>query len=634
MKKITNTQIEQITAFTKACRKSILEMTTNAQSGHPGGSLSSIDFLSVLYSEVICQTGEKIIVSNGHISPAVYAVLAELDFIPKEKVLKTFRKSGSIFEGHITRKVTGIEYGTGPLGIGFSAAVGLALGEKKKNSKKNIYAIIGDGEMDEGQVYEAINFANQYKLNNLITLIDNNRVQLSGSLKEINDIDISKIFKAANWDVITIDGHNIKEIYEAINKSKESKTKPTAIICKTIMGKGVKLMESEGLKFKSTWHGKAASKDQIKEDLINLTLNKKEIQLINDLKKRIKIKPTKHKTFKNLEKTPIKIGKERQYSSKELTDCRSAYGNALFDLSKLNKNLIVLTADLKSSVKTDQISEKLPNQYLECSIAEQNMLSIAGSLSLNSFIPFASTFGAFMTSRAKDQVRVNDINETNVKMVATHCGLSVGEDGPTHQAIDDMNSMLGLFNTNIIEVIDPNHTDKIIRYSASHYGNFYIRMGRHKFPIITKENGNPFYDSKYKYTYGKCDIIRKGKDLTIAATGPMVHESLKAIENLKISNPKLSIELIAVSSIKKFDNTIFNSIKKTKRLLTIEDHNSISGLSSQIAKEILNKNIQLKSFTNLGVKEYQLSGTVEKLYDSSGISDNKITKQILKIIKK
>jgi transketolase len=261
------------------------------------------------------------------------------------------------------------------------------------------------------------------------------------------------------------------------------------------------------------------------------------------------------------------------------------------------------------------------------------MVSAAGGFSFHGFIPFASTFGAFFSSRAKDQARVNDINNTNVKMVATHCGLSVGEDGPTHQAIDDAGSFLGMFNTMVIEPADPNQTDRIIRYITGHYGNFYVRMGRHKFPVVTKGNGEIFYDNNYQYEYGKCDIIREGIDLTIAATGACVNEAIQAYNKLKEQAPELSIEIVAVTSIKKFDDTLINSIKKTGKVLTVEDHNKISGLSTQLAGHLTLKGIETKTFKSLGVNEYQLSGTSEQLYKAARIDSGSIAETCIQILK-
>ena len=197
-KPLTEEQIKFLKTFTKSCRHSILEMVTNAQSGHPGGSLSCIDYLALIYAFIISQTGEKITISNGHISPAVYSTLAELGYIPKEDVVKTFRKIGSIYEGHVTRHVPGIWYGTGPLGIGLSVASSFAW-EKKHSAAlseeipQKVFALAGDGECQEGEIYETMNFAHKYKLDNLILFIDANKVQLTSSIKEIMDIDLPKI---------------------------------------------------------------------------------------------------------------------------------------------------------------------------------------------------------------------------------------------------------------------------------------------------------------------------------------------------------------------------------------------------------------------------------------------------------
>ena len=207
---------------------------------------------------------------------------------------------------------------------------------------------------------------------------------------------------------------------------------------------------------------------------------------------------------------------------------------------------------------------------------------------------------------------------TNVKMVATHCGLSVGEDGPTHQAIDDMGSFLGMFHTAVIEPADPNHCDRIIRFAAGHFGNFYVRMGRHKIPVLTREDGSIFYDEKYRYKYGKCDVFREGHDITVIASGPMVSEALKARDSL--SKEDIFVEIIIVSSPKKFDAVLEKSIRKTKTVLTIEDHNPYSGFGGQVAKFILEKGIEVEGFETMGVEVYQLSGKPEELYATAKIS--------------
>lgn len=607
-------------AFAKSCRKTIIEMLKNSLSGHPGGSLSSIDYLALIYTMIVSQTGEDVVVSHGHISPAVYSVLAELGYIPKNEIIQNFRKAGSPYEGHITRHVPGILYGTGPLGIGGSVATGFAMTEKWKKNDRKIFALSGDGECQEGQVYEMMHFARKYALSNLIFFIDENKVQLTDSVEKIMPLDLSRTFQAADWHVIEADGHDYNDMWRALATAYQEQERPTVIIGRTIMGKGIDFMESEGKKNSAMWHGNAPKPDQADIALKNLDLTETEKSLIENFRKHIKWHPEKPDFKPRLDRITLDTGNPILYATDVMTDCRTAYGKALLDLARRNKNIVAVSADLRGSVMTKYVAEELPDQHIECGIAEQHMVSFAGGLSLKGIIPFVSTFGAFMTSRAKDQARVNDINETNVKMVATHCGLSVGEDGPTHQAIDDTGSFLGFFNTMVIEPADPNHTDRIMRYIASHYGNFYVRMGRHKLPIITKENGAPFYDETYRYEYGKTDLLRDGSDITIAVCGSLVAHALKAREEMVKENPNASIAVIAVSSVKKFDEMLMNSIRKTKKVITVEDHNPYSGLGGSLAKALLEQNITVKSYKTLGVTRYQLSGKPEELYKSAGIS--------------
>ncbi len=620
---LTEEHINFLKTLSKSCRNAIVDMVKNSQSGHPGGSCSVIDYLSLLYGFIVSQTGEEVVVSNGHVSPAVYSILAEMGYIDREEVIRDFRKDGSIFEGHITRHVAGIHYGTGPLGIGVSVASGFAHIEKlntknlpDRQAGRRVFALVGDGECDEGQVYEMMHYVNKYKLNNYTLFVDYNQVQLTDSLETVMPINLKAIFESANWNVIEVDGHDFAALWGAVATSTQSE-KPTVIIGKTIMGKGVSFMEPDGAAHKSTWHGVAPKPEQAEAELAGpLKMSNEETALLNEFRAQVKWHPKDPSELdvKSLSlMAEVKTGAPTILEAGTKADCRSAYGNALLDLAKLNDNIVAMTADLGGSVKTNVMQKEFPERVLEVGIAEQHMVSLAGGMSLVGVIPFASTFGAFMSSRAKDQARVNDINRTNVKMVSTHCGLSVGEDGPTHQAIDDMGSFLGMFNTHVLEPADANQTDHIIRFIASHYGNFYVRMGRHKFEVILKEDGTPFYDANYQFEYGKADHLRSGDSVTVVAAGSMVSIALEVADKLK------NVDLFAMSSLKQIDrDALSESLKNTGKLVTIEDHNPLSGWASQINKAVAELGLSVK-IKNMAVEAYQLSGTSMELYDTAGI---------------
>lgn len=610
-----------LTALAKSCRQSIVHMVMNAQSGHPGGSCSVIDYLVLLYAGIVSQTGDDVVVSNGHVSPAVYSILAAMGYIPREDVIQNFRKAGSLYEGHVARHVPGVLYSTGPLGIGASVASGFAWAEKMKSSGKKVFAVLGDGECQEGQVYEMTHFASKYALRNLICFIDYNQVQLSNSLENVMPLNLQKTFAAAGWKTWVVDGHNFQQLWSVLGKAYASKV-PTVIIGKTIMGKGVGFMEQEGRDKKATWHGVAPSVEIGAEALKNLQLYKEEETQIAQFLPHVRWTPPHNTPPADISViTEVDPGSPSILPGGTKSDCRSGYGKALLDLAQRNPAVVALSADLSGSVKTDALAKEFPERHLEVGIAEQHMLSCAGGLSLKGLIPFASTFGAFMTSRAKDQVRVNDINRTNVKMVATHCGLSVGEDGPTHQAIDDMGSMLGLFHIHVLEPADTNQTDHMIRFIASHYGNFYVRMGRHKFPVIAKKDGSAFYDAEYVFEYGKADLLRSGKDLTLIVAGSLVEPAVAVADELA---GHLEIEVVAVSSLKRLDREVLvRSLQKTGRLITLEDHVPLSGLGSQVNNLVAQEGLRL-DIRNMGVKEYQMSGTSEALYDLAGIGKKSI----------
>jgi transketolase len=622
-------QIDFLKVLSKSCRNAIVAMTANAQSGHPGGSCSMIDFLALLYAFIISQTGEDLVISNGHTSPAAYSILAEMGYIDRTDVVAKFRKAGEIYEGHITRHVTGVRYGTGPLGIGASVATGLAMAEKLDRKTRRIFAAVGDGECDEGQIYEMMHFANKYKLDNLTLFVDYNGVQLTDSLDKIMPINLKAIFESANWNVLEVNGHDYRDMWHAISESYGS-AKPTVILGRTIMGKGVSFMEPAGAAHTSVWHGNAPKPEQAGKELNGpLKITEDEKKLLDDFRQNdVRWKPEDPAgcSIEPLALMPgVKTGKPYIIQAGEQADCRGAYGKALLDLAKLNPNIVSMTADVGGSVKTDIMQKEFPERVFDAGIAEQHMVSFAGGLSLANFIPFASTFGVFMTSRAKDQARLNDINRTNVKMVSTHCGLSVGEDGPTHQTVDDMGSFLGFFNTFVLEPADPNQTDHIIRYIASHYGNFYVRMGRHKIPPILKENGKLFYDEKYKFEYGKADLLRNGSQVTVIASGSTVSIAMNVADKLK---NEISAEVIAVSSIKQIDTDLLvASLQKTGKLITIEDHNPATGLANQVNSVVAQEGLSVV-INNLAVRGYQLSGKPSELYEIAGIGPLSLEKAI------
>jgi transketolase len=287
-------------------------------------------------------------------------------------------------------------------------------------------------------------------------------------------------------------------------------------------------------------------------------------------------------------------------------------------------------ADVVESIGITWVRSHFPLNYYECGIAEQNMISVAGGMSTNWLIPFVSVYSNFCAKRAADQVRLNDINATNVKMVCTHAGLSVWPDGPTHHALDDVSWILALRNTLLLEPADANMTIHITKYITSFYGNCYVRIWKHPLDIITKEDGSVYYDEGYIFEYGKTDIIREWSDVTLVAIGSPCFEAFQATQKLELE--WISVEFIIASSYKDFDEKIFRSVQKTGKIVVIEDCFIDSGLGVSIKSYLFDRWVSLskEKFLSLWPVGYHMcADSRENLYDSAGISTEKIIHTVI-----
>lgn len=633
--KLNGEEVKHLAETARLCRGDILKMTTLAGSGHPGGSMSSIDILLVLYSyakidptQPYNPLRDRIIVSCGHISPGVYSALGRLGFTDIDETISGFRKELTPFEGHIIREIPGIEWSTGNLGQGLSAGCGFALASKIKKEDWDVFVLMSDGEQAKGQISEARRFAKKYNLTNLTVIIDYNQLQISGSIHDVMPQNIKKNYEADGWRVIEIDGHDYKQIYAALREASLDKDNLVAILASTTMGKGVSFMEN-----KWEFHGKALSLEQYRQAL-------KELGLEDDLEKYSQARE-KSQTF-NIRKRPeikinIDVGAPFTYGPAEKTDNRSAFGKALADIGKRNfkvasKNpLAVLDCDLATSVKTDMFAKECSCNFIQGGVQEHNTATVAGAISTEGIITFFADFGVFGTDETYNQHRLNDINNTNLKLICTHCGVDVGEDGKTHQCIDYIGIMKNLYGYKIIIPADPNQTDRVIRYIASEKGNFIVVMGRSKISVILREDGSPFFGEKYKFQYGKADILRDGKDASIITCGALAEKAVKASDSLKQKG--YSVKVLNMSCTSNIDREAIRQAARTGLIVTHEDHNKETGLGSIVAQVIAEESLPVK-FIKLGIDHYGESGKPDKLYKIFGLDEESVIQTIVSNIKK
>jgi transketolase len=626
---IKKEDIETLEELGRVCRGDILKMTTLAGCGHPGGSMSSIDIYLTLYTFANISLSnfddlnrDRIVISHGHTSPGVYSALGRLGFFPIDEAIAYFRLKDSIFEGHVERDVPGVEWTTGNLGQGLSASCGFALGMRLLNINGNVFTVMGDGEQQKGQISEARRFAKKYNLNNLTAIVDYNKLQISGSISKVMLQDIRANYESDGWEVIEINGHNFEEIFNAVKESVSS-DKLVVIIAHTVMGKGVSFMEND-----EKYHGQALS-----EELLDKAL--KELNIENDLEKYKKMRSNpeiKHYREIKIPDIPINTNGRIVYSADQKLDNRSAYGNALKDIGEKNSNDIkfaVFDCDLSGSVKTSLFKKIRENEFFEAGIQEHNTATLSGAISTMPIVSVFSDFGMFGVDEVYNQLRLNDINFTNLKLICTHVGVNVGEDGKTHHCIDYVGLLSNLYNFKIIIPADPNQTDVVVRYALKEKGNFFIGMGRSKLPVITDEQGNIFFNENYNFVYGKADKLRDGDFASIICMGSVVEEVLEAYNILKEKG--INVKIFNVSAPTLIDIDMLREAIETNLIVTVEDHNFNTGLGSKVANALIDNGMSVKMI-KLGVTNYTTSDKPKVLYKVNGIDAESIAEKIVRSV--
>ena len=626
---LTKDEIKRLENLGRVCRGDIIKMTTVANSGHPGGSMSSIDiFLSVYdFAEKDPKNPydperDRVVVSHGHTSPGVYATLGRLGFIDIDEAIAGFRHPGSIFEGHITRGIPGVEWTTGNLGQGLSVGVGMALASKIRGKNNRVIVAMSDAEQAKGQVAEARRTAKKYELNNLVVVVDYNDAQISGKASDIMYVDIKANYLADGWKVIEVDGHDYAELNEALVEAFDSKI-PAVIIGRTVMGKGVSFMEGD-----VSYHGKPLDMEKAASALAELGLES-DIERYVEMRKEL---PSYHEHVRPIDEVVRPVtGDSIVYPVDKMTDNRSAFGKALADIGRLNKGkvpMMVVDCDLKPSTKVSEFEKVWPENFVQIGVQEHNAATVAGAASVCGVLTFFADFGVFGIDETYNQQRLNDINKANVKVGVTHVGIDVGEDGKTHHCIDYIGALRNLFGFKLIVPADPNQTDKAVRYVSATEGNFVIAMGRSTMNPISDENGRAFFGDGYKFEYGKVDVVRKGKGITIVTTGQVTHKAVEAADKLRSEG--IEVTVLNVSCPLEAD---FDSVKEhlSKVVITAEDHNVESGLGTILSDYLIDSKIMPERFEKLGVERYMFSGDNELLFDLCGLSSGKMVEKIRRI---
>ncbi len=590
--------------------------TSEAGSGHPTTCLSAADIISALFfrtmrydpTDAHNPNNDRFILSKGHAAPVLYAAWAEVGIIPVEDQL-TLRRIDSTLEGHPTPRLEWVNVATGSLGQGLSIGVGMALNGKYLDQLDyRVYVLMGDGEAAEGSVWEAVALAAHYKLNNLIGIVDVNGMGQSEPTMYGFDIDsYCRRFEAFGWQAIGIDGHNFDEILSALDKAKSTADRPTMIVAKTFKGKGVSSLEN-----KAGWHGKALPKGEPLDAAL------KELgSLSTDGSFQIET------TLATAAAEPqIKEMAAPEYEPGEAAATRSGYGTGLVKLGDANPLVVAVDGDVKNSTYAEQFMEKHSDRYFEMFIAEQNLVGAGIGLAKCGKIPFVSTFAAFFT-RACDHIRMSAISQTNIKYVGSHCGVSVGEDGPSQMGLEDLAMFRALPGSVVLYPSDAVATERLVAQAAAHQGIVYIRTSRPPTPTI--------YTNAEAFPIGGSKVLRSSDSdqVTVIAAGVTLHEALKAYETLKADG--IPIRVIDLYSVKPIDaETVLHAAGATNNtLVTVEEHYPEGGLNDAVLDAVAPKGIKVHK---LAVNGLPRSGKADELLEAHGISAGAIVRKVKEIL--
>ncbi|MBI4050655.1 MAG: transketolase [Candidatus Doudnabacteria bacterium] len=645
---------EKLQKLAKLIRYFILTSTTEAGSGHPTSSLSAVELMAALLfggffrfdlDNPAHPNNDRLIFSKGHASPLFYSLWAAAGRVSEQELL-TFRKFGSPLEGHPTPAFVYTEAATGSLGQGLSIGAGMALNAKLDNLAYRTFVLLGDSEMAEGSVWEAVQIAAHYKLNNLIGILDVNRLGQRGETMYGHDIKAyEKRIKSFGWETIVIeDGHNFRQILEAfqflisndefLNKSQVPNSKPVMVIAKTIKGKGVSFLEN-----KDGWHGKALPAEDLPKALAELGEIDKGTRGEVGKPESAGISKSKFLISKQAPKYQIPNTK---YDPGKPVATRRAYGNALVNIAEVFPNLVVLDGEVSNSTYAEIFKKAYPERFFEMFIAEQNMVGVALGLSRRGKIPFVSSFAAFLT-RAFDQIRMSQYSEANlhpvksaeggaalqpfngVKFCGSHAGVSIGEDGASQMGLEDIAMFRTILSSIILYPSDAVSCERLVEEAAKHKGMVYIRTTRKDTSII--------YEPSEEFKIGGSKILRQSTHDrgTVVAAGITLHEALAAYEELKKEG--INIRVVDLYSVKPLDvETLRKAAEETKAIITVEDHYSEGGIGEAVdtvLAQILNTKYKI---LNLAVRKMPRSGKPEELLRYEEIDRSAIIKAVKDLI--
>ncbi|KAH8318899.1 hypothetical protein KR074_011508 [Drosophila pseudoananassae] len=597
--------------------------TQASKSGHPTSCSSIAEIMSVLFFQQMKlnlkhprdPSSDRLILSKGHAAPILYAAWAEAGLFPVDD-LKNLRKIDSDLEGHPTPRLNFIDVGTGSLGQGVAVGAGMAyVGKNYDKADYRTYVIVGDGESAEGSVWESLHFAGHYGLDNLCVIFDVNRLGQSEATSLQHKLDVYRDrLEAFGFNTVVVDGHDVEELCKALHCAAITKSKPTALIAKTFKGKDFPKIEDA-----DNWHGKP--------------LGDKAAEVIKHLEglivcKDVKLSPksvSKTGAAPEIDITNVKLSTPPSYKLGDSIATRLAYGTALAKIAKNNDRVVALDGDTKNSTYSDKIKTISPERYIECFIAEQNLVGVAvGAACRRRTVAFVSTFATFFT-RAFDQIRMGAISQTNVNFVGSHCGCSIGEDGPSQMGLEDIAMFRTIPGSTIFYPSDAVSTERAVELAANTKGVCFIRTSRPNTCVI--------YENDEPLNIGQGKVVRQksSDEVLLIGAGITLYECLSAADQLEKNC--ITARVIDPFTIKPLDAALIIEHGKQcgGRVVVVEDHYQQGGLGEAVLSALAGeRNFVVK---HLYVPTVPRSGPPSVLIDMFGISARHVVAAVNDLLK-
>lgn len=596
-----------------------IRCTTAAGSGHPTSSMSAADLMSVLMSKYLkydwdnpkTPNNDHLIFSKGHACPLLYSMYKAAGAITDDELM-TLRKFGSRLEGHPNPHVLPwADVATGSLGQGLPIGVGVALDGKYVDKLPfRVYVVLGDSEMAEGSIWEAFDKASYYKLNNLIAILDMNRLGQRGETDlGWNGDAYAARARAFGWHAIELDGHDVEAIDRAYTEALAQTDKPTVLIAKTEKGHGVSFTAN-----KDGWHGKALNDEQAKQAIAELGGERNILIQV--------AKPEAKQPAKIDASAPLKLP-VYDAGTKEAT--RKAYGDALVAVGNSRDNVIVLDAEVSNSTHADEFKKAHPERFFEMFIAEQQMVSAAVGFGVRQKVAYASTFAAFF-SRAYDQIRMSSISNANIRLSGSHAGVSIGEDGPSQMALEDLAMLRAVYGSTVLYPSDANQTAHLVNTMADLKGIVYIRTTREKTPIL--------YGSDEQFPVGGSKVVRQSNSdkVTVVGAGITLHEAIKAHETLKAEG--INIRVVDAYSVKPIDAEGLKAAAAAtgNKVIVVEDHWTEGGIGDAVLEAFAELGDKSPVVKKLAVTGMPGSGKPAELMAAAGIDADHIVAAVKSLL--